>query len=367
MIQPSGQIVTAGWRTVGSGIDTDFALTRHNDDGTLDSSFGTGGIATTDLGGADDQALDAALLPDNGIVAVGRTDALGVLKAAFGVVRYLPDGTLNPSFGSGGIVTTPVFGKGAVANAVAVQPDGKIVVAGFAIGASGIDSDFALARYNPDGTLDSTFGTGGIVTTDLGTQDDDARALAIQPDGKIVVVGNTADKVALARFTVDGSLDPTFGSGGVTISDLGTNVATGVALTSGGLIVVVGSSGGDFMLARYDSDGVLDTAFGVGGVVKTDLSGGDDFAEGVTVDAAGRIIVVGRATSPTILDMALVRYTPDGTLDTSFAGDGILAADFHGSGEFGQDVALDSAGRIVAAGYTANGSDIEFALMRANP
>ena len=367
VIQPSGQIVTAGWRTVGTGIDTDFALTRNNSDGTLDSSFGTAGIATTDLGGADDQAFDAALLPDNGIVAVGRTDALGILKTAFGVVRYLPDGTPNPNFGTGGIVTTPIFGKGAVANAVGVQPDGKIVVAGFATNASGVDSDFALVRYNPDGSLDTTFGTGGIVTTDLGTQDDDARAVAIQPDGKIVVVGNTSDNIALARYKPDGSLDPTFGSAGVTISALGTNVANGVALTSNGGIRIAGTRGGDFMVAGFDANGALDPTFGSGGVVTTDISGGDDFAEDLTVDAAGRIIVVGRATSSTILDMALARYTADGTLDTTFATNGIITADFHGRGEFGEDVAVDSQGRIVAAGYTANGADIEFALMRANP
>ena len=131
VIQPSGGIVTAGWRTVGSG--TDFALTRHDAAGTLDTSFGTNGIATTDLGGAGDQAHDAALLPDGGIVAVGETDAPGIQKQDFALVRYLPDGTPNTGFGTGGIVTTDFSGHGDVANAVAVQADGKIVVAGYAV------------------------------------------------------------------------------------------------------------------------------------------------------------------------------------------------------------------------------------------
>ena len=121
------------------------------------------------------------------------------------------------------------------------------------------------------------------------------------------------------------------------------------------------------MLARYTDKGDLDSAFGDHGFVTTDVLGGDDFAENLLVDSHGRIVVVGRASSSTILDMALVRYTPDGTPDASFDGDGKLTADFHGRGEFGQDVALDSAGRIVAAGYTANGGDTDFALMRANP
>ena len=101
--------------------------------------------------------------------------------------------------------------------------------------------------------------------------------------------------------------------------------------------------------------------------MKTDVLGGDDFAENLVVDSAGRLVLVGRASSPTILDLALVRYTPAGTPDASFDGDGILTADFHGRGEYGQDVALDAQGRIVAAGYTANGPDTEFALLRAIP
>jgi uncharacterized delta-60 repeat protein len=216
------------------------------------------------------------------------------------------------------------------------------------------------------------FGTGGKVTTDVGTQSDDARALVIQPDGRIVAVGSAGEDIALVRYMPDGSVDGSFGTGGHTITDLGFDeAANGVALNSAGQILIAGATVGaklnhDFLLARYRTDGKLDTTFGSGGTVKTDLGSGDDFAENLVVDAAGRVVVVGRATSSTILDMALVRYTADGTLDSAFNGTGILTADFHGRGEFGQDVALDSAGRIVAAGYTANGSDTEFALLRAN-
>jgi uncharacterized delta-60 repeat protein len=368
VIEPTGAIVTAGSRNPTS-LASDFALTRHDAAGNLDRSFGSGGIVTTDLGGADDEAFGAALLPDNGIVAVGRTDTLGILKTAFAVVRYLPDGSLNPNFGTGGIVTTPFSGNGATANAVAVQPDGKIVVAGFAH-TSLIDSDFALARYNPDGTLDTTFGSGGVVTSDLGTLDDDARALAIQPDGKIVLAGVAGDNVALARYLPNGNLDLTFGSFGRAVGFRG--VANGVAVTPGGTIVIAGATVGagsteDFMVASYSPTGTLNKGFGNGGMAVTDLSGGFDFGENVIVDSQGRIVVVGRAASSTILDMALARYNADGTLDTSFASGGLLTADFHGKGEFGQDVALDAQGRIVAAGYTANGGDTEFALLRVNP
>ena len=371
VIQPGGAIVTAGWRTAGAG--TDVALTRHDAAGNLDHSFGTDGIVTTDLGGPGDEAYDAALTPDGGIVVVGATDAAGIQKQDFGIVRYKPDGTRDASFGSAGIVTTDFFGSGDVANAVAVQADGKIVVGGFAVDAMGINSDFALARYTANGALDTSFGTNGIVTTDLGTQSDDIRALAIAPDGRIVVTGTAGEDIALARYTPDGKLDAGFGTGGKTITDLGfDDIASGVAVLPDGAIVIAGDTLGpkrnrDFLLGRYRADGTPDSAFGHNGTVTTDLGVGDDFAENVAADSQGRIVLVGRTTSATILDMALVRYQANGALDTGFGGDGIVTADFHGRGEFGEDLAFDAAGRIVAAGYTANGSDTEFALMRVNP
>ena len=199
VIQPGG-IVTAGWRTTGSG--NDFALTRHDAAGQLDHSFAVDGIATTDLGGGDDEAYDAALLPDGGVVAVGRTDAAGFINLDFGVVRYGADGTPDAGFGGGGIVKTDLLGGGDQANAVTVQPDGKIVAAGFAT-RNGIDGDFALVRYNADGTLDTTFGGDGIVTTDLGTRSDDALAVVVQPDGRLVVAGVAGEDVALARHRPD--------------------------------------------------------------------------------------------------------------------------------------------------------------------
>jgi len=370
VIQPSGKIVTAGWRTTPSG--NDFALTRHDAAGNLDTGFGAGGIVTTDLGGDDDEAYDAALLPNGGVVAVGRTDAASFTNTDFGVVRYLPDGAPDPGFGSAGIVKTDILGGGDQANAVAVQPDGKIVVAGFAT-RSGIDGDFAVVRYNADGTPDDSFGTHGAVTTDLGTRADDARAVVVQPDGKIVVAGTADENIALARYTSGGQPDGTFGSSGTTITDLGSDdVANGVALMPNGEIEIAGYTLGanvnrDFLLARYQADGTPDAAFADHGVVKTDLGTGDDFAENLIVDPQGRTILVGRTTTSTILDMALVRYDANGALDATFDGDGIITADFHGRGEFGQDLALDDAGRIVAAGYTANGSDTDFALLRTKP
>ena len=226
-------------------------------------------------------------------------------------------------------------------------------------------SDFALARYNPDGSLDTSFGANGIVTTDFDGEDA-AVAVSIAPDGKIVAAGTGTDHIALARYNPNGTLDPTFGNNG-TIVEPGFGQANGLALTP-----QAGSSSPASWAGTSCSPSTAPTAPPTSGsatsapLPPTSVVAAT-FAENLVVDAQGRIILVGRATSPTILDMALARCNPDGTLDTSFANHGTFTADFHGRGEFGQDVALDSAGRIIAAGYTANGSNTEFALMRANP
>jgi uncharacterized delta-60 repeat protein len=252
-----------------------------------------------------------------------------------------------------------------LAEAVGVQPDGKIVVAGLAATVAGSITDFALVRYNPDGTLDQGFGNHGIVTTDI-AGDDAAVALAIQADGKITLVGTAGEHIALARYTPNGNLDPTFGTGGTAIYP-GFGEASGLAVTPTGEIFIAGDNAGDFLLLSYRADGTLNPGFGNVGTVTTDISGGFDAGENVAIDSAGRIVLVGRASSSTTLDMALARYNPDGTLDAGFANHGTLTADFHGEGDFGQDVAIDAVGRIVAAGYTGNGGNTDFALMRANP
>jgi uncharacterized delta-60 repeat protein len=354
VIQPGGAIVTAGEH--GPFTARDFAVARHDAFGRLDPGFG---VVGTDLGGGDDQAYDAVSTPD-GVVAAGGTDAAGLINEDMALVRYGPTGTPQR------LVTQDIAGRADQANAVAFH-DGELVVAGFAL-TSPIDSDFVLARYNADGTPDHSFGGGdGIVTTDLGTQSDDARALAIEADGTIVVAGTAGDDVALARYSATGDFL------GKTITNLGFDeLAEDVALTPDGSIVVAGSTVGahadrDFLLLRYSSAGVLDRAFGDHGVVTTDFGHGADMAHALAVDGQGRIVVAGRAASGTVFDVGLARYLPGGALDTSFDGDGLLTADFHGSGDEAEDVALDAAGRIVAAGYTLGPGGNEFALLRALP
>ena len=240
LIQKDGRIVTAGRRVFNGGVD--FALTRHDSHGNLDMGFGTGGIVTTNLGTPSDEAFDMAAHPAGGFVVVGRTDATGTNRD-FGVVRYKDDGTRDMSFSGDGIVTTDFAGQPDQANAVAVQPDGKIVVAGQATtgGSTLADGDFALARYNTDGTPDMSFDGDGLVLTDLGTTADVARAVAIRPDGRIVVAGTADGDVALVRYTDKGEVDESFGDHGKRVTDFGSDdFANGLALTGDGHILVAG-------------------------------------------------------------------------------------------------------------------------------
>ncbi|HJS93022.1 MAG TPA: Calx-beta domain-containing protein [Solirubrobacteraceae bacterium] len=363
VVEPDGRIIVVGARDVGVNAHLQFGAAGYDAAGNLDPGFGTGGIATTALGGSNDKAFDAADDRDGGFVAVGRTDAAGPTNTDFGVARYTADGQPNPAFPAGGFVKTDVAGRADGANAVAVQPDGKIVAAGFAQ-TSPVDFDFALVRYNPDGSLDTSFGGDGIVTTDLGSESDAANGVAIQPDGKIVAVGVTGENIGLARYLPDGALDLTFGGTGTVVSDLGfDDVANGVAITSGGTILVAGTRLGphtnlDPFVASYGPNGKLNLGFGEFGIADTDLSGGDDSGDDLVLDPGGGVVVVGSASSSTVRDMALVRYNLDGTLDT------FLTTDFHGAGDFGHAAQVDPLGGIVAAGTIANGSENEFGLIR---
>ncbi|MGF1473416.1 MAG: hypothetical protein ACFB50_16975, partial [Rubrobacteraceae bacterium] len=203
-----GKFVAAGVAHTGSGFE--FAVARYNSDGTPEPNFGTNGIVTTDVGGNGDSAAeDVALRPDGKIVAAGFANAGS--DREFAVARYNADGTLDTTFGTNGTVTTDVGTGNSGAGGVALQEDGKIVAAGSAFTGSG--DEFAVVRYNAVGTLDTTFGTNGTVTTDVGGNGDSfARDLALQEDGKIVAAGgartSSGREFAVARYEVDPAPPP---------------------------------------------------------------------------------------------------------------------------------------------------------------
>jgi uncharacterized delta-60 repeat protein len=271
---------------------------------------------------------------------------------------YAEPGDLDPGFSRDGRVLTDIASGRDVATAVAVQADGKIVVAGFSSPPGGARR-FALVRYDPDGSRDSSFGREGIVTTRLGDQST-AEAVAIQPDGKIVVAGlaNHPERgwdFAVARYNADGSLDSSFAGDGRLTTDFddGPDAANALALESNGRILVAGESKGDFASARYEPDGDLDPSYGGDGLVRTDFAGLGDGAYALALQPDGKPVLTGYATEPSgdLVDrvMAVARYEPDGDLDPSFGGgDGRTTVDVLASAA--DAVAAQQDGRLVIAG-----------------
>jgi len=348
--------------------------------GDLDTTFGSGGKVLTSISGTD-RAYCVAVQSDGKIVIAGYAGS------DIAVVRYTSTGALDPTFGSGGIVTTSLTGGNDYAFGITLQSDGKIVVTGIVNGGTAI----ALLRYTSSGALDGNFGSGGIVTTAIGTNTfNQAYSLALQSDGKIVVAGVTAgsdDDFAVLRYTASGALDTSFGSGGIVTTPIAsgsTDIGISVALQNDGKIVVAGTSGilfqgvpiGDFAVARYTSAGALDTTFGTNGIVITPMGSGDDRANCVVVQSDGKILAAGYVklfngqVGPQF-DFALARYTSTGALDTSFGNGGKLitpvgpTTPLFASQDQANGLAVQSDGKIIASGFaTPNGHIANFAVVR---
>jgi uncharacterized delta-60 repeat protein len=345
----------------------------HAAEGDLDPTFGLGGKVKTDFGNTFDAAEEVAVQPDGKIVVAGnRFTSTG----DFAVARYNTDGSLDTTFGTGGLVFTDLNGGSFdFARAMALQPDGKIVVAGHSSGAvSPADEDFAVVRYNSDGSLDTTFGTGGIVFTDFGAQFfEGAFAVGLDSAGRIVAAGGTYDfttqrDFAVARYNPDGSLDTTFdGDGRVTTALSLTNfdIVADVAIQADDRIVAVGFANSDFVTVRYDIDGSLDTTFGGTGIVATNFGGISTQATAVVVQPDAKVLVVGTTSVIGDGDFALARYNPDGTPDASFGSGGQVTTDFLANDGL-NDVTLQADGKIVVTGRSMEpgfGGD-DFAVAR---
>ena len=371
-VQTDGKIVVTGQ----SGIYPDLhsALLRYNRNGRLDSTFGTGGKVTVTFNSNGDYLAAVALQSDGKIVAAGSTSGTSFLLA-----RFNADGSLDQTFGSNGSVETTFGDQTAAAKAIALQVDGKIVVAGVSgAGAYSELNDFALARYNADGSLDQSFGGSGKVTTHFpgtGNTGSSATSIALQPDGKLVVGGYykqndaTPHQFALARYNSGGTLDSAFGQAGKVMTRLGLGDAFSfaIALQSNGRIVLAGYSYGtqglDFSLIGYTSNGTVDSTFGTGGLVTTDFPGAtDDIAYAMTVQSDGKLVVAGRTGDYPQNDFALARYSSSGQLDQTFGVGGMVVSDFS-SIDQAYGVAFAN-GKIVLAGVTFNGANFDFTVAR---
>ena len=281
---------------------------------------------------------------------------------------FAQPGSLDNTFGTGGKVTTAVGILDDDGTSVALQSDGKIVMAGYS--RIGTTFDFSVVRYNSDGTLDNTFGTAGKVITDFGGADDRANSVAIQPDGKIVVAGQTNGDYALVRYSSNGILDNTFGSSGKVITDFTSNdYGNSLVLQPDGKIIVGGQSVGnnwDFSMARYTSNGTLDNTFGTSGKVTMDFNPGGysyDYGGFVTLQPNGKILLAGSAYD-TVHYFGLLRYNSNGTADNTFGTNGKVCMTFGGSDLEGRAVAVQADGKIVMAGWSNVGVHQAFALAR---
>jgi uncharacterized delta-60 repeat protein len=390
-VQADGKIVVAGTSN-GS-----FALARYNSDGALDSSFNGDGKVTTRFGTDFDQAQSVAVQAD-GKILVGGFSRTGGYNTAdtrydFALARYNANGSLDTRFGDGGKVTTAMGSSEYAGFSMTLQADGKILMAGDS--QNGGQDQFALVRYNSDGSLDTSLNGAGSVTTALGTSIDRGQSVAVQPDGKIVVAGYSYDAsngwdFALARYTATGALDVGFnGVGSVTtnisnfLSWAGSqDLAYSVAVQCDGKILVAGysydfvstgnnnynasSDASNFAVVRYNGDGTLDNSFGANGKLVTDIDLADNKSSSMVLQADGKILVAGYIGSGSDYAFSLVRYNGNGSLDGSFDGDGKVTTRFDSTFNLGESVTVQADGRILLAGRAWVGSSEDMALARYN-
>jgi uncharacterized delta-60 repeat protein len=359
VVQSNGRIVVSG-NTYGG----DMALIRYLASGTKDQSYGHHGKVRTPFGLAHLTLASgaSAIQADDKVVVVGGQNLQTVTSTDFVVLRYTKQGALDGSFGDDGMVVTDVSSNDD-ANDVAIQPDRKIVAAGTEITGGGNDANFEVARYLTNGDLDLKFDGDGIRVIDLGGYDH-LEGLALQPDGKMILAGVTSGPdILVARIRPRGALDPTFGGGDgyVTLDLGGSEFANDVAVQPDGKIVVVGSSGRGLTVIRFLSDGTFDGDFGSSGIVIVPISGEYPKARAVDVQPDGKIVTVGDVSETELL---LVRFLDDGTRDTTFGTNGIVRTDLGDIYEIANAMAIQPDGAIVVAGDRGPGTDDDFLTCR---
>lgn len=361
--QQDGKIIVIGWILPNSNID--FLVSRYDVNGNLDPTFGNGGRVTTDFAGTHDLANAVAIQNDGKIIVAGSVgDGLGGYH--FGLSRYNSDGSLDSSFGNNGKVITRISSD-EEANDLVLQSDGKIIVVG--VSTPSATKDFTLLRYNPDGSLDTSFGNSGKVITDLFGSADIAVTVAIDSLGRIVAGGFTHNPsnqtefdFGIVRYKPDGSLDSSFGNNGKINTDFsgGEDEVRDLAIQPDNKIVATGytvlsSERRNFALARYNTNGTLDSSFGVGGKVSTSISNSFDYSAAIAIQPDGKIIAGGttvKIDNPVVVrDFALIRYQANGDLDLSFGNGGKVTTDFLNRSDELFAIALQSDGKIVAAGF----------------
>lgn len=375
-IDPTGKILSAG------SSNTKYAVTRHTVNGSLDNSFDGDGIVTGFKPDSPASFYVAAVQTDGKIVAAGSAFARAWWtenhEEELAVIRFNVNGTIDNSFAENGRLVVDYGTGSGIATAIAIQPDGKIVVGGYVH--NGRNQDFAIVRLNTDGTLDGSFGDGGKLLIDFSDSDDQLQGIAIQPDGKIVAAGRTYDwrnqqgmNFALCSYNADGTPDLSFSGDGKVITDFSTaqlpathDEINALVLQPDGRIVVAGlhawwTSPVDFIVARYNTDGTLDPAFNGTGFITTNI-GSVDLVQSAVLQPDGKIVVSGYGYG-TDGNTAIVRYNTNGTLDSSFNGYGILKSTLSEP----RSMVLQDDGKIIIGGGMLNSvGETTIILMRYN-
>jgi uncharacterized delta-60 repeat protein len=371
LIQPDGKILVGGY--VNANGSDNIAAIRYNPNGTLDTAFGTGGVAMNDFNSGTDHGQEVLLQPDGRIIVVGYA-FFGGGNTDLAVVRFLANGDVDTSFGISGKVSTNISGYNDYAFDAALQSDGKIVAAGAA--ETGPGGDICVVRYNTDGTLDQSFDSDGIMTADIAGDYDLAYAVAIQPDGKIVTAGYSKTgpsyDFSVARFNTNGSFDNTFGSGGRVTTPVGPHedIGADMALQSDGKIVLAGHvwnsslSDSDYGLVRYNTDGSLDNTFGTNGIATGPVSNTYDYLRAVAVQPDGKIVAAGQTSTPGYTDLCVLRFTANGVLDTTFNTTGFIIDDVNGEQDYVAGLALQPDRKIVIVGATVVPQDVDMVIAR---
>ncbi len=351
--QPDGRIVVAGYTNWNTG-NSDVLLARFQADGSLDTTFGAGGVVTTAVSAVNDTAYAVAVQPDGKIVAAGLSGDAAL------VLRYNADGSLDTTFGTGGVVTTSLPPGSAFFLSVAVLSDGRILAGGGAVppSSSSAFDQFLLARYQSNGTPDTTLGGSGVVTTTFPGRDAISWGMAVQTDGKVLLGGyaraSSDSDFALARYNTDGSLDTSFGTGGLVTQDVFNDYGYNVAVQRDGRILLGGQSSAGGTLLRYQSDGSPDLSFGpnnssnvvsytVPGYASTSLA---DFTLGLN----DTIVTVGSGYTPGQPGVIVVNvFLADGTPDSNFGVGGVVTTSYGTHNISGRRVLMQPDGKIVVA------------------
>ena len=340
--------------------------------GVLDASFGTGGIVTTSVLTGYNNAEAIAVQPDGKIIVAGNVGPSSSYNV--GVVRYNEDGSLDPTFGLGGmaVIEASIFLDFAMD--IALQPDGKILLAGRIFSGS-TGSSSLLIRLLPNGELDNSFGTGGIVNPQFGGTDNNAESVALQQDGKILIGGHHGDRFAVTRFNTDGSIDNTFGNAGMAKANVGISLCyvNDIAVQRDGKIIAAGMGFNDFSsygfaVARFNTDGSLDIDFADLGTKLFNIGEGNDFFLSVELQSNDKIVLGGHTWVENLpllqYDLAVVRLNVDGSIDETFGDNGSTTTNIVFGGNYGTSMVLQPDDKIIQNGNISIPSAENVAIVR---